>query len=806
MEVLPASAREKLGFDHVVLRLRESLISLAGHDELDALKPTNDRSSLESAFKRVSELQEVFRFDDPVPLEPMPDIRDHLRLAVPEGAYLEGTQLLEVAYHARTSRLVRHYFAQRSEKYPEIARTTSSLAVHRDLEDRFISAIDPSGSLMDDASPQLRRIRSLIHRRQAELRDSIMRELRRAIGEGWATEEQPTIRNGRMVIPVRAEARRKLQGFVQDLSASGQTVYIEPAASLDLNNELRELEGAERREVERILRELTGIIRVRLDELRANVDALARIDVLQAKARFGNSLDGIAPRLNTEGLLDIKDGRNPELELHFRRNLSAGEARERVVPLNLQLGGSYRTLVITGPNAGGKTIAMKTAGLFVLMAMHGIPIPADEKTQLPILNALLVDIGDQQSIEEDLSTFSSHVSNLRMMLERAAPDTLLLIDEAGSGTDPDEGSALAQAVLERFNAAGARTIVTTHHGRLKAFAHEEDGVENGSMEFDRETLSPTYRFVPGVPGSSYAFEIARRTGMDPQVLERARTLAGSRTSGLEDLIAEFETRNQELERLRSETKDELERARKESSVYRERRSRFDRERDAIQRQALEEAERIVSEANARVERTIREIKEAEAEREVTRRARQQLEEYRADLKTRKPEKRKPRIDPAESEKPISAGGPIKVGDQVLLDGGTVAAEVLEVDADEAVVAMGSMRMRVDTERLTRVGGKRKQQVTVRNIAPSGGGIAATTARSRVDLRGLRVDEALAEVQRILDEAIQTNQTRIELLHGKGTGALRAAIHDYLSQVPEVATFEDAPWNEGGSGVTYVTLH
>ncbi len=808
MDVHPASAAEKLGFDQIVDRLGTLVISDAGRDRLDAISPARSLSWLQSEFDRVAELQEVLRFDDPVPFEPMPDVRDHLRRAAPEGAYLDGEQLGEVAAHVRTSRLLRTYFGRRRTRYPHLHDNVDALTPLPEIEEEIASAIDPDGSVRDDASEELRRIRSLIQRRQVQLRETLMRELRRAVGEGWATEEQPTMRNGRMVIPVRAEAKRKLQGFVQDTSASGQTVYVEPAACLDLNNELRELHGEERREVERILRKLTAHIRAELEGIRQNVRTLASLDLLQAKARFGNSLDAVAPQLDTNGVIRIVAGRNPVLEMHFRRAMSSDEARDRIVPLDLSLGDDYRTLVITGPNAGGKTVAMKTVGLFVLMTAHGIPVPADEQTRIPLFDCLLVDIGDQQSIEEDLSTFSSHVGNLRQMLDRAAPGALLLIDEAGTGTDPDEGGALAQSVLERLNAAGARTIVTTHHGTLKAFAHQEEGVENGSMEFDRETLSPTYRFVSGVPGSSYAFEIARRTGLQPEVLDRARELAGARTSGLEDLIGEFEERNQELEKLRRSVQSENDRAAREAKMFSDKRAKLDRERDEIRRQALEEAERIVARANARVERTIREIKEAQAEKEATRQAREKLEDFRdelADVHDHDAERLKARPEPP-APKPKRAGGAIKVGDQVVVDDGSTTAEVMEVHGDEAVVALGSMRMRVDLDRLTRIAGRRKQQVVVRQVARSDSGIAATTARSRIDLRGKRVDEALPEVQRLLDEALQTNQKRVELLHGKGTGALREAIHDLLARAPEVASFEDAPWNEGGAGVTYVTLH
>ncbi|MFW5955404.1 MAG: endonuclease MutS2, partial [Rhodothermales bacterium] len=373
MDVTPSSAVEKLGFTQILARLDDLLISEPGRDRLRNIRPAGSVDWLRSELERVTQLQEVLRFDDPVPFEPLPDVREYLRRAAPEDAMLDSSQLFETATHLRTARLVSTYFERRRQRYPALHAVCSHLTPLEAIERAVSDAIEPDGRVRDDASDELRRIRSLISRRQIQLRETIQRELRHAISQGWATEEQPTIRNGRMVIPVRAEAKRKLQGFVQDSSASGQTVYIEPAACLDLNNELRELQGDERREVERILRRLTASLRAHLDDIRQNTRTLAEMDLLQAKARFSNDLGAVAPVLDTDAIIDVHNGRNPVLELHFRRSMSASEARSRVVPLHLQLGGDYRTLIITGPNAGGKTVAMKTVGLFVLMAAHGLP-------------------------------------------------------------------------------------------------------------------------------------------------------------------------------------------------------------------------------------------------------------------------------------------------------------------------------------------------------------------------------------------------------------------------------------------------
>ncbi|MFQ5572398.1 MAG: endonuclease MutS2, partial [Rhodothermales bacterium] len=813
----PASAEEKLGFDVVRDRLASYVRSSLGETRLRGMRPSRDLGWLRAELERVAELQEAFRFDDPVPLDDVLDVRDVLRRAAPEDSYVGPDDLRAVLLVAATVRRLKEYVESRREKYPRLVQSVLRITPLPEMERYIAHIVDDDGQMRDDASPELHRLRRLILRRQARLRDTLQSELRKAIGQGHATEEQPTIRNGRMVIPVRAEARRKVQGFVQDTSASGQTVYIEPAACLDLNNEVRELEGEERREVERILRAATAQLRHHAEALHDNLRVLAGFDLLQAKAHFSNRIDAVVPHLNDEGVIQIRAGRNPVLQLHFQHLAEQeGEASRTVVPLDLALGEAYTTLVITGPNAGGKTVAMKTVGLLALMLAYGLPVPVDPASSLSLFDRLFVDIGDEQSIEEDLSTFSSHVANLRRMLQQADARTLILIDEAGTGTDPEEGGALAQAVLERLTQAGARTIATTHHGSLKVFAHQTGGVENGSMEFDQETLSPTYRFRAQVPGSSYAFEIAHRIGLERRVLDRARELVGEPKTTLEDLITTFEARNQALAARLAEAEQTLEQASRDKAEYAQRIGRVRAERDTIRQEALDEAERIVREANARIERTIREIKEAQAEKEATRAARARLDQFKETVEKRRGvvEKRR-RGRPGRSsktgreqrraEEAATTSGTLRVGDQVVLDAGATAAEVLELDGEDAVITIGAMRMRVKRDRLTKVGGARKQQVTVRQVRQDPSDLVAVRARTRVDLRGYRVDEALPEVVRLIDEAVATNLHRVEILHGKGSGALRQAIHEYLASSPAVAHFDEAPWNQGGAGVTCVTL-
>lgn len=813
MKVYPASAEEKLGFDVLRERLAGYVRGRLGAERLERMRPSRNLEWLRGELSRVAELQEAFRFDDPVPLDYLLDLREVLRRAAPEDAFVNPEDLLAVQLAASTVRRVKQYFQQRKEKYPQLAQSVEWITPLKELEAHLARVVDEDGVIRDTASPELRRLRKLIVRRRNQLRDTLMRELRNAIGQGYATEEQPTIRNGRMVIPVRAEAKRKVKGFVQDTSATGQTVYMEPTSCLDLNNEVRELEGEERREVERILRAATVHLQNHLDDLKEHVRVLSQFDLLQAKATLANELNAVVPHLNEEARIEIKKGKNPVLLLHFKRLEEEQAEKREVVPLNLMLGKDYHTLIITGPNAGGKTVAMKTVGLLTLMLSYGLPIPVDEASSMCLFDRLFVDIGDEQSIEEDLSTFSSHVTNLKRMLQHADAQTLILIDEAGTGTDPAEGGALAQAVLEQFTEAGARTIATTHHGTLKVFAHETEGIENGSMEFDQETLSPTYRFQAEVPGSSYAFEIAQRIGLHRKVLMRARDLVGEQKTALEDLITTFETRNQALATQLGEAESLVEQARKEKVDYEERISKVREERDALRQEALAEAEQIVRGANARVERTIREIKEAQAGKVATKEARAKLENFKEGVEKRREKverrqhnRKKSRVQRAlKTTRQNPATGPLAIGDQVVVDGGSTAAEILELEGKEAVVALGSMRMRVKLHRLTKVGGPRKQKVMVRQMQQSQDTLPVMQARSQVDLRGQRVDEALADVTRFIDEAVAANLNKVEILHGKGTGALREAVHEYLATSPVVASFEAAPWNQGGAGVTYVTL-
>ena len=639
----PADAETRLGFDVIRARLRAHARTPYGREVLAALRPSSDPEAVRGPLARAGEMADLVGFDDPLPLGESDDLRPLLRRVQPEGSMADGADLWSARGVLVLLRRLHDYLHARREKASGVWTIGRQIVVLKALEDRIYRSIDEQGRVRDDASPLLLQLSRSLAEREGRLRETLLAALREAQSRGYATESQPTVRGGRAVIPVRAEAKRKVQGFVHDVSSTGQTVYIEPAAVLDLNNEIRELEMERGREVERILREVTAHLRHHRADIEAGLDALGRLDALASVGRLSVELRALVPEVASGGPLRFIRARHPVLALRVLDEAGQGAdgavVEREVVPLDLMLGEAtadrapVTTLVLTGPNAGGKSVAMKTVGVLSLMAARGLPVPADPGTRIPLPSRLFVDLGDQQSVEDDLSTFTSHLANIREMLDGADARSLCLIDEAGTGTDPAEGGALAQVVLDRLTRAGAHVVATTHHSALEAYAHDTPGVQNGSMQFDRATLAPTYRFQAGVPGSSYAFDIAARVGLDARLLDEARRVAGDGATRLEALVAELEARTQAAAEQQAEAaalRDEADRVRAD---YDQRLAKLRAEADARRATALAAAESILADANAAVERTVREIREADADKEATKAARARLDETRERVKT-----------------------------------------------------------------------------------------------------------------------------------------------------------------------------
>jgi DNA mismatch repair protein MutS2 len=802
VKLFPNSAAEKIGLTTVLKRLCELVDAEPTRDRILQSEFLPDSKSVEDELARVSELQNCLRFDDPLPLRVIIIPSDLPGRGRPAGAALDTEDFLSIRALAATVRLVGAYFDRRADKYPMIGDMVQGFATTPSVERSIGAVFDDDGQIRDNASPDLRMLRSDLARSRSKLRNQIVSALKRVSTEGFAADDQPTVRAGRLVIPVRAEARRKVSGFVHDVSATGQTVYVEPTECLDLNNRIRELETAHERELLAIRVRLTDEIRDQLSSIVGDSEILLRLDALRGKARLANEMNAVVPELNEDGLMHLVAARNPELAILFRN-----QSRE-VVPMDVTLDDDCRTLIISGPNAGGKSVAMKTVGLCASMLALGMPLPLDERSSVCLFTSVMVDIGDEQSVEDDLSTYSSHLKKLSTILSEADDRTLVLLDEAGTGTDPEEGAGIARAALEQLTRCGARTIATTHHGSLKIFAHDADQTANGSMQFDVESLLPTFRFQADIPGSSYASEIAARAGLPAAVVERAKTLIGEGKARVEQLIIDLEGRNVRL-------KEQLERSaagaaalERERDQLAERVSRLQESRDEIRERAISEAETILDNANAAVEKAVREIRESQAARDTTRSVRKSLELAKTSVRKSRSSltKRKKSRKKKDSGPPVVALlKPISPGDLVTLDNGEARGEILEISGREVHVVFGDMQMRIDANRLTKVSEARPQSVKVSQFSSIPGASTLAGARMRIDLRGRRVDEALAEVERFIDEGIRSNLDRLEILHGKGTGALRSSIDEYLHSRPDVLRREDAPWNEGGPGVSIVWL-
>ncbi len=775
-----APGRDKLEFDRVLDRLVRLCSSEPGRAVARALTPRCDASWIQLELQRVTEGKNLFIAEGFVPLDGIKDIAPSLSRALIENHVLTASELRDIASTLAAARTLQSFLTKRKSLFPNIAAFSERLFVDKVVEYNITQAIDESGAVRDSASKELRAIRQNIVEAAETLRKQLSIILRRVSEQEFTQEDIITTRDGRMVIPVKAEHKKHVPGFIHTSSASGATVYIEPAECLDLNNTLRELQLQEQREIERILTELTRQVREIAESLQRTLAALAEFDLLMAKAKYSIEVLGNAPRISEEKRLRLVQARHPVLlQKH---------SRDEVVPLDLDLGETTRTLVITGPNAGGKSVAMKTVGLLVLCAQSGMHIPAAAESELPVFRTVYVDIGDDQSIENDLSTYSSHLVRLKEIVEQADEHSLILIDELGAGTDPAEGAALGAAILRFLTERGALTIATTHHGTLKAFAHETPGMTNGSLEFDQETLRPTYRFRLGIPGSSYALELAHRLGFSRTILDEARTMLGAEKTSLESLIAELERQAQAY---RQEIQDAArERARLQALVdaYEQKMSGVKREVTEIRKKALAEAQELLRTAQGTIERTVKEIRESAAQRERVQFVRKEIQGLQKELERTQ----------TESERD-SQQTDIAVGDRVRLAGATEVGEVVQIRKDEAIVLWRNGKLRVPLHKLVKEHSTQEQpqQPVFSNYTPE--------LRTEVDVRGMLGDEAIEVVQRALDDALAAGLHRIDIIHGKGTGALRKRVTEFLKEYPHIHSYRLGEWNEGGSGVTVVEL-
>lgn len=804
MQLYPERLSEKIGFDAIRQAAIGKTRSEMGREILERLQPSSKHDRVERLLNETDEMIRLIDGDDPFPLDNLHDVREFLKQSRAEESLLPAQAFTKISEMIATARRVKSYLGDRAAKYPRLYDLSVELIPLSDLEDAIGEVIDTHGNLRDNASHELRSIRSKLNKRRSDLRDTINKVMSRAARDGMTSDEGATIRGGRMVIPIQAEYKRKIQGFVHDVSSSGQTVYLEPVEALNINNEIRQLEVAEQREIERILRQLTNKIRAKKDYIWQNLETLGKIDAISARAYLSIQLDGHIPSISKNQKLYLGKAYNPILLL---KNLQRKkEEREKIVPLNLELTEQELCLMITGPNAGGKSVAMKTLGLCSLMMQSGFAIPAAVTTELPLISGLFVDMGDDQSIENDLSTFSSRLEWMRDTVSNVREGSLVLIDEAGAGTDPEEGGALFQALIEALMEANARVIVTTHHGSLKVFAHHHSKAVNGSMEFDQETLSPNYRFQKGVPGSSYAFEIAQRMQIDRRVLDRARKLVGENKSNLESLITELETRSQEADENRKKYEVLKHKMEAQRNKYEDKLEAIEREKEKIREKALKEAREIMSGANRRIEQAVEQIsKQEKKDKEKIKEIRRDVEDYKKEV-SQELEQTKAKRRRHKQKK--DSGKPPKVGDTVRFEDGKTTGELVSVSGNQAVVQTNGLKLKTKYNKLVKVqeqSQKSKEPQVKVNVVGRGDSSTVQKAGPKLDIRGYRGEEAIREVERYLDRVSQSGLNQVEIVHGKGEGILKKLVHEYLQQRKDIKNFDLAPLDQGGAGCTIVEL-
>ena len=765
--------------------------------QIKTMMPFSDREVIERWLQQTSEMMDLLLNDSAFPLRNLHDVRNYLEKARPENSIIPLEAFVKILELSITARVVKSYIDQRKEHYPALKKIAVGLIPLKDLEDTLQDVLTDNGELRRDASPKLQSIRNNINKRKNDLRTTINRVMRRLSKQGMTSDEGATIRSGRMVIPVQAEYKRKVQGFVHDVSSSGQTVYLEPVEALEINNEIRQLESEEKQEIERILRELTTHVRKDRNSIRQNLETLTTFDIISAKAQLSIDLDGFVPVISETSHLYLREAYNPLLLL---KNFQLPkEQQEEVVPLNLELTEDERCLVITGPNAGGKSVALKTLGLCSMMIQSGFAIPARDSSEIPIFNSIFVDMGDDQSIENDLSTFSSRLDWMKHTLDNANENSLVLIDEAAAGTDPEEGGALFQSLIEILMERKSKTLVTTHHGSLKVFAHDHEHAVNGSMEFDQDTLSPTYRFKKGVPGSSYAFEIAERMQLQNKLLSRSRTLLGEAKSDMETLITDLESKTQEAEELKKKYDQLKSKTERERHRFEEKRSAIEKEKEQIREKALKEAKEIMDSANQKIEDAVQRIVEkGEKDDETIKEARKEVASHRKKISSDLQE-----LEEEQEQYQDSAEQP-EVGDLVRLKDANTTGELKEVNGNKAVISAGGLRVKTKYKKLVKVEDASDRQHKKQKVKVNfEGGNRFKMVKPQLSIRGMRGDAAMKEVQRYIDDAVAAGRSDVQIIHGKGEGILKKLVHEYLNERKEVEGYEIAPISQGGAGCTIV---
>lgn len=799
MKLEPKDLFEKLEFDKIIELVEAECYGELGRQQVQKIGPTSNRIVIVQKLKEVKEYQ-VTLGNDPFPMQAYEDISKDLKMLAIEDYVLsiEGFQRINVIL--RSIHLIFKYFADaRQQVYPALYELIQPIHFDANLIKEIDKVIDEEGQIKPDASPKLMKIRRTMGGKVKELDRQFRSVITKYRSNGWLTDNVESFRNGRRVLSAPAEHKRKIRGIIHDESTTGRTAFIEPEEIININNDIFELEVEEKREIYRILKELSATLRPYVPSMYAYQKLMVRIDVIQAKARLSYKMNGTMPKVMGKPRLGIKTGFHPLLYLKNQ------QVNKKTVPFDLILFQDNRILMLSGPNAGGKSITLKSVGLLQLMLQSGMLVPVDPISEMGIFEDIFADIGDQQSIEDELSTYSSRLANMKVFMENATKKSLILIDEFGSGTDPQIGGAIAEAILEDLNKKQIFGVITTHYSNLKIFAFKTKGIINGSMIFDKDTLSPTYELKVGRPGSSYAFEIGQKTGLDPKILKYARKKVGKKENAVETLLVNLQRDKQVLEEKLAVSEQKAKQLEKLIKNYDELHKNLEYRRKKQKLEAKEQALQSTAQDNRLLENLIRELKENEklAEAEKVKKAKEIAKKVRAERKEIVEEVQELKEDIYYKPERTKSTKPIAVGDFVKLKTGGATGKVESINKNKVVVQMGIMRMTVPLRDLQQAG----EPLDIRRTKSIQLDTTAANAKfeSKIDLRGMSIEEAVAVLQEFVDQALVASVSNLEIIHGKGTGVLRKAVRRKLKEYKDIQSVSFAAPERGGDGLTIVEL-
>jgi DNA mismatch repair protein MutS2 len=782
----PKNSDEKLGFTEVKELIKAHCLSEMGREMVGRIQVMNKFDQIRKFLSQTSEFKNILENDAALPLSIFFDVKSLANKAKIEGAWLSEEEIFKVHASLTTVFAVIAYFNEREGQYPNLEALFEHLPIEKAILKKIDLVIDQKGKMRPNASRVLFDITSGIAQAEQEARKKIDQIFKNASANGWTADGSLTVRDGRLCIPLLAENKRKLKGFIHDESSSGQTVYIEPEEVFTLNNRIRDLEFDRRREIIKILTSLTNELRPYVHLLLSYHSLLTKIDFVRAKALFAIDIDGEMPVVADEARLTLVNARHPLLYLNFKAE------KKTVVPLNVKIDEQTRIIVASGPNAGGKSVCMKTVGLLQMMVQAGLLISASETSVVGVFKQLFVDIGDDQSIESDLSTYSAHLYKMKNFVEQANAKTLVLIDEFGTGTDPQFGGPIAEAVLESLNHKKVRGMVTTHYSNLKIFASHTEGIDNASMLFNNVEMQPLYMLEVGKPGSSYAFEIAQKIGLPQNVLNLAKNKISAGQKKVDTLLIDLEREKKEIFDARIKLDKQQKRVNELQAENETLRSYFDENKKTLIRDAKEQAKNIILNANKLVENTISEIKNSNAEKEKTKSLRENLNQ----------ELQKNTVKP-DIDKPVQPEDELKPGDWVKLADSETTGQIIELIKDNVVIAIGDLRTVAKKKRVVKISKSAVPKEVRRNFNSHTGDIANFSPE--IDVRGMRTEDALSAIERLFDRALMMGFGNLKVIHGKGDGILRKMIRQYLKKYDQVDRMEDEHADRGGDGITYVYL-